>query len=112
MRTASAIDILNLYVDNSTGQLGLRNDVTGVSILSGHQVTLDTWHSIETKVVINGAASTIQVWLDGTDQTALDSTATNLGTANVGQVTLGDTNPRTADAFWDDVAVADGRIGG
>jgi len=89
----------------------LRNDVTGVAILSGHQVSLDAWHSIETKVVINGTSSTIQVWLDGTDQTALDSTATNLGTANVGQVMLGDTNPRTTDAFWDDVAVAAARIG-
>jgi hypothetical protein len=112
VRTAGAIDILHLYVDNVTGQLGLRNDVTGVAILSGHQVSLDTWHSIETKVIINGTSSTIQVWLDGADQTALDSTATNLGTANVGQVMLGDTNPRTADAFWDDVAVADARIGG
>jgi len=112
VRTAGAIDILHLYVDNATGQLGLRNDVTGVAMLSGHVVTVDTWHSIETKVIINGTSSTIQVWLDGTDQTALDSTTTNLGTANVGQVTIGDTNPRTADAFWDDVAVADGRIGG
>ena len=112
VRTAGAIDILHLYVDNATGQLGLRNDVTGVAMLSGHVVTVDTWHSIETKVIINGTSSTIQVWLYGTDQTALDSTTTNLGTANVGQVTIGDTNPRTADAFWDDVAVADGRIGG
>jgi carboxypeptidase family protein len=112
VRTAGAIDILHLYVDNATGQLGLRNDVTGLVVLSGHVVSADSWHSIETKVVINGTSSTIQVWLDGIDQTALDSTAANLGMANVGQVMIGDTNPRTVDAFWDDTAVADGRIGG
>jgi hypothetical protein len=62
-------------------------------------------------VVISGASSIVQVWLDGIDQTALDSTTTNLGIANVGQVMIGDTNARSIDAFWDDVAVADARIG-
>jgi hypothetical protein len=112
VRTASGIDILHLYVDNATGQLGLRNDVTGVTALSGRTVSADSWHAIETKVVINGTSSVIQVWLDGIDQTALDSIATNLGITNVGQVMIGDTNARTLDAFWDDVAVADARIGG
>jgi len=112
VRTASGIDILHLYVDNATGQLGLRNDVSGVSILSGHLVTVDAWHSIETKVVISGPSSTIQVWLDGVDQTGLDSTTSNLGTSNVGQVMIGDSNARTLDAFWDDVAVSGAPIGG
>jgi hypothetical protein len=74
-------------------------------------VGADTWHSIETKVVISSTSSVIQVWLDQADQAALDSNATNLGTTNVGQVMIGDTNARTLDAFWDDVAVADARIG-
>jgi len=111
VRTAAGIDILHLYVDNVSGQLGLRNDITGVSSLSGHIVTDDSWHSIETKVVVRGTSSIIQVWLDGVDQPALDSPAANLGTANVGQVMIGDTNPRTVDATWDDIAVADARIG-
>ena len=111
LRTASGIDILHLYVDNATGRLGLRNDITGVTFLSTTVVSADTWHSIETKVVISGTSSVVQVWLDQTDQPALDSNATNLGTTNVGQVMIGDTNARTLDAFWDDVAVADARIG-
>ena len=112
VRTASGIDILHLYVDNVTGQLGMRNDINGVATLSGHAVSADSWHSIETKLVVNGTSSAVQVWLDGIDQTALDSNATNLGITNVGQVMIGDTNTRTLDAFWDDVAVADARIGG
>ena len=72
IRTASGIDIVHLYVDNATGQLGLRNDVSGVSLLSGHLVTVDAWHWIETKVVINGTSSTIQVLMDGADQTGLE----------------------------------------
>jgi len=110
VRTAAGLDIVHLYVDSATGQLGIRNDVTGVATLSGHLLALDSWHAIETRTVINGASSTIQVWLDGADQVALDST-TNLGTTNVGQVMVGDTNARSLDAFWDDVAVADTRIG-
>jgi hypothetical protein len=69
------------------------------------------WHVIETRLAINGASSTLQVWLDGIDQTKLDSIGTNLGSTNVGQLMVGDTNPRTLDAFWDDVAVGDSRIG-
>jgi acid phosphatase type 7 len=110
IRTAAGIDIVHLYVDSASGQLGIRNDVTGVATLSGHAITLDSWHAIETRTLINGASSTVQVWLDGVDQVALDST-TNLGTTNIGQVMIGDTNARTLDAFWDDVAVADARIG-
>jgi len=112
LRTASGIDILHLYVDNATGRLGLRNDITGVTTLSATVVSADTWHSIETKVVISSTSSVVQVWLDQTDQASLDSNATNLGTTNVGQVMIGDTNARTLDAVWDDVAVADARIGG
>jgi hypothetical protein len=52
------------------------------------------------------------VWLDGVDQTSLDSTTDNLGSVNVGDVLIGDTNnTRTFHASWDDVAVADARIG-
>jgi len=111
IRTAAGIDLLHLYVDSASGQLGIRNDVTGVATLSGHAMTLDSWHAIETRTVVNGTSSTVQVWLDGVDQVALDSTTANLGTTNVGQVLIGDTNARTLDAFWDDVAVADARIG-
>lgn len=111
LRTASGVDILHLYVDNVTGRLGLRNDITGVTALSATVVGADTWHSIETKVVISSTSSVVQVWLDQADQAALDSNATNLGTTNVGQVMIGDTNARTLDAFWDDVAVSDARIG-
>jgi acid phosphatase type 7 len=111
-RTASNAAILHLYVDHATGKLGLRNDVTLTNRALASAVSANTWHSVEIKVVVSPTGGVTQVWLDGVDQTSLDSTTDNLGSVNVGDVLIGDTNnTRTFDAFWDDVAVADARIG-
>jgi len=111
-RTASNSAILHLYVDHATGKLGLRNDVTLTNRALASTVSPNTWHSVEIKVVVNPTGGVTQVWLDGVDQTSLDSTTDNLGSVNVGDVLIGDTNnTRTFHASWDDVAVADARIG-
>jgi acid phosphatase type 7 len=112
-RTASNSAILHLYVDYATGRLGLRNDVTLTNRALASTVSPNTWHSVEIRVVVSPTGGATQVWLDGVDQTSLDSTTDNLGSVNAGDVLIGDTNnTRIFDAFWDDVAVADARIGG
>jgi hypothetical protein len=112
-RTASNSALLHLYMDLSSGKLGLRNDVTLTNRSLGSPISMDTWHSLEIKVVVSPTAGLTQVWLDGVDQTSLDSTTDNLGSTNVGDVLVGDSSSsRTYDAFWDDAAVSDTWISG
>jgi chitodextrinase len=106
-RTSSNSALLHLYRDFSTGKLGLRNDVTLTNRPLASPISLDTWHSLEIKVVVSPTGGVTQVWLDGVDQTPLDSTTDNLGSTNVGDVLIGDSSSaRTFDAFWDDAAVS------
>jgi acid phosphatase type 7 len=112
-RTASNSSILHLYVDYSTGKLGLRNDVTLTNRALASTVSANTWHWVEIKVVVSPTGGVTQVWLDGVDQTSLDSTNDNLGSANAGDVLIGDaSSSRTFDAFWDDAAASDAWISG
>jgi len=112
-RTASNSTLLHLYVDYSTGKLGLRNDVTLTNRPLASTVSANTWHSVEIKVVVSPTVGVTQVWLDGVDQTSLDSTTDNLGSVNVGDVLIGDaSSSRTFDAFWDDAAASDAWITG
>jgi chitodextrinase len=112
-RTATNVSLLHLYMDLSSGKLGLRNDVTLTNRSLGSPISLDTWHSLEIKVVVSPTGGVTQVWLDGVDQTSLDSTTDNLGSTNVGDVLIGDSSSsRTYDAFWDDAAVSDTWISG
>jgi chitodextrinase len=112
-RTASNSALLHLYMDLSSGKLGLRNDVTLTNRTLGSPISLDTWHSLQIKLVVSPTAGVTQVWLDGVDQTSLDSTTDNLGSTNVGDVLVGDSSSsRTYDAFWDDAAVSSSRISG
>jgi chitodextrinase len=113
-RTATNASLLHLYMDCASGKLGLRNDVTLLNRTLASVITLNTWHSVEIKVVVGATGSGVtQVWLDGIDQTSLDMTTDNLGSVNVGDVLIGDSSSaRTFDAFWDDAAVSDMWISG
>jgi hypothetical protein len=69
------------------------------------------WHAVELHVAVNGAASTVQVWLDGAPVTAL-SGPTTLGTAPIGIFQIGETQTgRTYDVVFDDAAFGDQRLG-
>ncbi|MDT5357132.1 MAG: hypothetical protein QOJ56_5664 [Mycobacterium sp.] len=112
-RTASNSALLHLYIDCSTHKLGLRNDVTLINRPVASPISFDAWHSVEMKVVVGSTGGATQVWLDGVDQTSLDSATDNLGSVNVGDVLIGDSNStRTFDAFWDDAAISDVWISG
>jgi chitodextrinase len=112
-RTASNASLLHLYMDLASGKLGLRNDVTLTNRSLASPISLDVWHSLQIKVVVSPTAGVTQVWLDGVDQSSLDSTTDNLGSTNVGDVLVGDSSSsRTYDAFWDDAAVSNTWISG
>ncbi|WP_299444418.1 metallophosphoesterase [uncultured Phycicoccus sp.] len=102
VRTASGSAIAEVYV-TASGVLGVRNDVLGASTNSTRTLATGTWHRVALHVVVNGTASRTEVLLDGT--TVLDL-ATDLGTAGVGRVQVGENVAgRTADLVYDAVAV-------
>jgi hypothetical protein len=110
-RTAADVSIAYLFV-NSSGALGIHNDTTGTSLTSSTVVAPGSgWHELELHTLINGASSVVEVWLDGVKVAALSST-TNLGTAAVGRVQIGDSQTgRTYNVVYDDVAFGTQRVG-
>ncbi len=64
LRTANKGAIAALFV-NSSGRLGSRNDVTGVTTASSTVVTSGTWHTLELFGAINGTSGQISAcWTD------------------------------------------------
>ena len=64
LRTANKGAIAALFV-NSSGKLGSRNDVTGVTTASSTVVTSGTWHTLELFGAINGTSGQISAcWTD------------------------------------------------
>ena len=109
-RTGSSVSIARLYVD-SQGRLALRNDA-GATSTTGPLVSLSSWHSVELHLVVNGTASTIEVWLDGNPVSALTMQTANLGSALIGQLQLGENQTgRTYDIAFDDLVVQTARVG-
>ncbi|MEA2633982.1 MAG: large repetitive protein [Chloroflexota bacterium] len=109
-QTASGGGIIRLYVSPQS-QLVLWNDVTQLTT-TGPTLSLGTWHSVELHVVINGALSTTEVWLDGALVPAFSSTMATLGVMPVGQIQLGNQGAlQIYDVALDDVAVSTSRIG-
>jgi hypothetical protein len=109
-RTAGNISIARLYID-SQGRLALRNDVGGTST-TGPAVSLGTWHSVELHVIVNGASSTIEVWLDGNPVAALTTQTASLGSSLIGMLQIGENQTgRTFDIAFDDLVVQTARVG-
>ncbi|HET7830257.1 MAG TPA: Ig-like domain-containing protein [Candidatus Limnocylindrales bacterium] len=105
-RTAGNIALLSVSV-TATDRLNVRNDTTSASETdTSRTVTPGNWHSLQAHVTINGANSTVEVWLDGARVTAVTQTQ-SLGTAAVGIVQLGEPQAsRVYDLTLDDAAVA------
>jgi len=105
-RTAAGVAIAELYL-TPTGLLGYRNDVTAVSTTSQTTVSAGVWHEAQMHLRVNGAASTVEVWLDGARIDALSTSTASLGTTAVGRIQLGENVAgRSYDFAYDDV-VAD-----
>lgn len=111
-RTDADGGIMKTYIDGATGKLCIRNDVASTTTCSTTIPSQDTWYLLEMRAAINGTSSTHQVWLDGTEITALSSTSANLGTSNIGRIYLGETaTGRTFKFYFDDVMVQTARVG-
>ena len=109
-QTATGLGIIHLYV-SPQHELVLWNDVTQLTT-TGPAMSLGAWHSVELHVVINGALSTTEVWLDGNLVPAFSSTMATLGILPVGQVQLGSQAMlQIYDVALDDVALSTSRIG-
>jgi hypothetical protein len=87
---------------NAKSKLTRKDDVTGVNITSTTILTKGVWHQLQVHALVNGASSTIEVWLDGTKVTTLSGTD-NLGTALVGRIQVGNDKSTTMDVVYDDV---------
>jgi len=69
MRDAAANSIGYVYL-STTGQLAFHDDATNVNLVST-AVPSSGWHTLELHLGVNGASSTVEVWLDGVSVTAL-----------------------------------------
>jgi acid phosphatase type 7 len=102
LRTASNGAILGLYI-GSTGILCYRDDITLANTCTSVSPPKGVWHTALLHVIVNGAASTVEVSLDGTQ---LIGKTDNLGTTGVGRIELGDSSGgKTFDVAFDDVVV-------
>lgn len=110
-RTTADVSIAYLFV-NTSDALGIHNDTTGTTVTSSTVVSPGSgWHELELHTQINGASGLLEVWLDGVLISALSST-TNLGTAAVGRLQIGDAQTgRTYNVIYDDAAFGTQRLG-
>ncbi len=104
--TSGGGKILSVYI-TSQNKIGYKNETTGASTTSSAVATPFEWHKIMVRVLINGSSSKTQVWLDGSELSALRKTH-RLGTTPVGRVQFGDSSSgRSFDIAFDEVAVDD-----
>ena len=110
VRDAAGISIGYLYV-TASGFLGFHNDAANTNTVSTTAVATG-WHALELHIALSGAASTVEVWLDGAAVSALTSVGTATTTAtSIGQLQIGETGSGTWDVLFDDAAFATSRLG-
>jgi hypothetical protein len=101
--------MLSVYL-NAKGNLGYKSHFATGAVISGVAPSKGVWHDLQVRVVVSGASSTVEVWLDGAQVNALTKT-TNLGPAAVGHIQIGDSGAkRTYDVAFDDVAADESPI--
>ena len=108
LRSTADVAILGVYISGSE-RLGYRNDQTGERISTHSVVTPGEWHEIQVHLLINGASSVIQIWLDGTlvadGTTSMDNTP-----AGIVQIGENGTGTRSYDIAFDDVVASNAYI--
>ena len=106
LRTASGGNLMSIFY-NDKKNLGYRNDVTNTSQTSTTSLAVGTWYEIKVHLVVNGASSQTEVWLNGTKITALSRTD-SFGTTPIGQIVAGETTAGhqydfAIDEVWADI---------
>ena len=105
LRTASGGNLLSIFY-NDKRNLGYRNDTTNTTTTSTSSLAVGTWYEVKVHLVVNGASSQVEVWLNGTRITALSRTD-SFGTTPIGQVVAGETTAGHAYDFAVDEVWAD-----
>ena len=77
-RGSNGGSIINLYL-SQTGKLALRNNAGGVTTTSATAVPTVGWHKVVLHVIVNGAASSVDVSLDGATVADLALSGQNFG---------------------------------
>ena len=96
---------------NSSGNLAFHNDATGATVNSSVAPGAG-WHVVELHLQMNGVASTIETWLDGSPVPALTFAGNAvLGASLIGVIQIGDTANGTWHILFDDAAFSTSRIG-
>ena len=99
--SASGAAIASLYL---TPSKRLALSAGGANVVSPATVSTGSFHELELGVVVKGATSTTQVWLDGTLVPSLSRTV-KLGTAPIAQLQIGQvTSGGTYNVIFDDAA--------
>lgn len=110
LRDAAGVGSFGYVYLTTAGKLGFHNDSTGTNTTSATSPGAG-WHALELHLGINGASSTVEVWLDGSLVTDLSASGVTLGTTPVDQLQIGDTSNGTYDVIFDDAAFGTARLG-
>jgi fibronectin type 3 domain-containing protein len=104
-RGSNGGSIINLYL-SQTGKLALRNNAGGVTTTGATAMPTGGWHKVVLHVIVTGAASSVDVSLDGATVPGLALAGQNFGTNPITSLQLGETTTgRTYDVAFDDVTV-------
>jgi chitodextrinase len=104
LRTATGTNLLSIFYDDNK-HLGYRNDTRNQAVTSTSTLAVNTWYQVEVHLIVNGASSQVEVWLNGTRITALSRTD-SFGTSPIGQALAGEsTTGHAYDYALDDVFV-------
>ena len=94
-RTPGAAAIASVFI-SSAGKLSYRNDTNSTFFTSAQSVSRGFWHEVQARVLVNGASSIVEVWLDGIQVVTQPE---SLGTSTIGRLELGDPDPSTGRSF-------------
>jgi hypothetical protein len=110
IRSGTDAPLLAVFISGS-GELGLRNDLTGVATTSSVMVSTGIWHEIEVHAV-TGASGGADVWLDGVLIDQLSGPQV-LGDSPVGFFQIGeDQDGASFNVAFDDVVADSVKIPG
>ncbi len=110
MRSAGSVSLGYAFV-TASGQLGWRNDVAATTTMSS-TVVGPGWHALELHLLVNGASSMSEVYLDGARVADISAAVASLGTSPITEFQIGEVQSgRTYDVVFDDAAFGSQRIG-
>jgi hypothetical protein len=100
--TGSGLGLARLHV-TSTGKLVTSNSISDTAKTSVASLPTETWQTVQVRIVADGTASRLEVWLNDVKIDALTQTS-SLGTTPIGRLQLGhEGTGKTYDVSYDDL---------